>query len=382
MHTKIMIPKISDKYKLYVYTAKSADGINTISKIRTIKPLAIIDESVAQTEEYNGKQCYVINDSPSITQNTGITYIGPTMNPVPVSVYETEIEMAKVNNHTYANVLKIKELETKYIGTVIYYSVIGVDEESGNITHLSKVNQVLLECDYKNGSRKIMSCEDYQGKDTDIWKEVANASWDEEIEIGNINDIYKMKRFGIPFVEKVPVIDNKKINVDTRPIVDQSFAVLEIQNPWKQNNTDFNYRKLKSYKIQNITDEQYGDFSEPTYQSLLPVSIEKMLILRQTGEAPENNTVKIEDRNKEGIWSFEIVRNDGIYYNKDKHKRLGLNKYNISLNEPAAVFNEGSVQDKIRIQVESYSNFIYYYSIYLYDIYGNISEPCNFKIET
>ena len=66
--TKITIPKISDTYKLYVYRSKSADDINTISKIRTLSPIAIIDESTATAKSINGKQCYELYDRPGDIQ--------------------------------------------------------------------------------------------------------------------------------------------------------------------------------------------------------------------------------------------------------------------------------------------------------------------------
>ena len=73
MHCRITIPKMSDHYKLYVYSAKTADSINTISKVRAMQPVFIIDEAVAETQTINGKECYVIDDSPFAIQPTGIT---------------------------------------------------------------------------------------------------------------------------------------------------------------------------------------------------------------------------------------------------------------------------------------------------------------------
>ena len=72
---KLMIPKMSNTYKLYVYRAKNAESINTIEKVKTYKPVFIIDESVAETTDINGKDCYVIYDRPDFTA-PGVTYNG------------------------------------------------------------------------------------------------------------------------------------------------------------------------------------------------------------------------------------------------------------------------------------------------------------------
>ena len=100
--------------------------------------------------------------------------------------------------------------------------------------------------------------------------------------------------------------------------------VLEIPNIWQQNNKTYNYRKLKSYKIQTVYNEQYSEFSVPTYQSLMPVSIEKMIILEKedTEEFPT-----LENINDESVKVREIIRKDGLYYKKSTHRKLGFNKY-------------------------------------------------------
>ena len=96
----------------------------------------------------------------------------------------------------------------------------------------------------------------------------------------DITDPATMARFGNPMVETVHIFSGKDVNVSTRPVTSRNFMVLEIPNPWQRNNKEYNYRKMKSFKLQNVCDEQYSDFSEPTFQSLLPVSLEKMVILK------------------------------------------------------------------------------------------------------
>ena len=120
--TKITIPKLSDIYKLYIYRSKSADDINTISKIKTLSPIAIIDESTASPKEINGKLCYELYDRPN-DNDLGIQYLGPVPNTLPAIEYETNISIVQLNNYTYLNQLTLNPLPVKYQGTMFYYSV-------------------------------------------------------------------------------------------------------------------------------------------------------------------------------------------------------------------------------------------------------------------
>jgi hypothetical protein len=363
-----------------VYSAKTADSINTISKVKTIHPTFIIDEAVAKTKTVNGKECYVIIDSPNVEQPPGVTYYGPMQNCVPVSEYETTIDIVKINDFTYVNALIFEELPINYLGTVIYYSVIGVDEDISMITHLSKVTGVLMKCEYKDGMRHLYSCDNYTGTDADVWNKIGAASWYENLVVGNINDKASIAKYGLPFVETVPAIEQATGN--TRMVLNQNFMVLEIQNPWQKNNHKYNFRKLKSFKLQNVFNEQYGEFSEPTFQSELPLSIEKMVILRKTDTETPETPIDLSEYSNENVLVREIIRRDGIYYNSDIHKKYGINKYNIPLEEEIGVFTEGSVQDLIKIQMEALPNHVYSYTIYLIDVYGHVSEAKHFIVHT
>lgn len=380
---KITIPKLSDTYKLYVYRSKSPESINTISKVKTMMPTFIIDESTAEALDVNGVPCYIVIDKADFSA-PGIEYHGPNPNLIPVTEYETDVTLVTLNDYTYVNQLNLNDLPLKYQGTMLYYSVIGVDEANGIITHLSKVNGVMIDSDYKNeGTRHIYSCSDYKGDATDVWTYVSSAPWTEKIKIGDMSDPSNMSRFGIPMVEEVPIFSGEDVNVSIKPVVSRNFAVLEIPNPWQHNNKEYNYRKLKSFKVQNVCNEQYSDFSEPTFQSLLPVSIEKMVILRKTDPENPDEIIPIEyNCFEEGFDVYQIIRRNGIYYDASKHRKLGLNKYNIPLEEKTGVFSESSVQDQIKIQVETISNHVYSYTIYLLDVYGNVSQPAHFVVRT
>ena len=376
---KLMIPKVSGTYKLYVYRAKSAESINTIAKVKEIKPIFTIDESKAKTTIINETEYYVILDKPDFSA-PGITYHGPVPNLVPTTEYETSIGIISINDFTYTNQLILNELPIKYNGTMLYYSVIGVDEANNLITHLSKVNGVMVDSDYKNGTRHLYSCDDNTNSGTDIWKYIASVPWNETIKIGDIHDAAAIAKYGIPMVETVNIFTSNEVNASTKPVNSRNFMVLEIPNPWQKNNKQYNYRKLKSFKVQNVCDEQYSDFSEPTYQSLLPVSIEKMLILKKTDAKNPDEIIPINYDTDTEV--YQIIRKEGIYYNAKDHRKLGLNKYNIPLGETTGVFSEGSVQDLIKIQIEALPNHVYSYTFYLFDVYGNVSAPTHLVVRT
>lgn len=380
--TKLTIPKMSNTYKLYVYSSKSAEDINTIAKVKTMMPTIIIDESTAETYMVNGKDCYVVYDKPNESQ-PGVTYNGPIPNLVPVTEYETKIGIVKINDYTYVNKVVFDELPLRYNGTMLYYSVIGVDEANGLITHLSKVNGVMIDSNYnQDGTRHLYSCQEYTGEGTDIWTYISSVSWQEDLEIGDVSNPAQIERFGIPVIEQVHIFNGEDVNASLRPVVSRNFMVLEIPNPWQRNNKEYNFRKLKSYKLQNVCDEQYSNFSEPTFQSLLPVSIEKMLILRKTDPVNPDTPILPNESENDDVDKYQVIRKDGIYYNAKDHRRLGLNKYNIPLEENIGVFSEGSVQDQIKMQVEALPNHVYAYTIYLFDVYGNVSEPAHFVVRT
>lgn len=362
MHkAKLRIKRTSNTYKLYVYRSKNVNDIDTIEKVRKLTPVIEIDESMA-TGDY-----YEIIDSPHATMPHGITYNGPAPEIVQCHEYENIVEVKQYNRYTYYNTMELKPLELKYNGVMFYYSILGVNEQLNTITHLSKVSGVLIETDDTQAMRHIYACDDTEA-DEPIWYQVSSAEASDRIIIGDIKDNPTYDKYGVPFVETVRPIE--RFNAVTRDISTRNLMVLEIQNPWQNNNIDFNYRKLKSYKVQNVINDMYSKFSEPTFQSLLPVSIEKVMIFiseKDTLFTPDNY-----DEEKCDI--YQIIRRDGLFYDPIKHKALGLNKYNIPLGEKLAVFNEASKQSDIKIQIPAKYNRTYYITIYVMDIYMRYSE--------
>lgn len=369
---QISVPKINDVYKMYIYRSKYSEDINTIAKVRTLSPIAIIDSSLAFAK--NGH--FILYDRPGIT--TGITYIGPQPNVMPVTEYAAEVRAVPVNKYTFVNGVTIEPLPVEYNGTVLYYSCIGVDEAAGLITHLSKVSAVLVNVPYQQGVRHLYSCDDCQNIGTDEWKYVGAIPWDSEITIGNVLDPVEISKYGYPVVEKISVFKPDDVKVSTRPVATSSFGVLEIPNPWFKNNRIYNYRRLKAFKVCNVYNEQYSEFSAPTYQSQVPVSIEKMIIMRKDDFEGQVNL----DETGDDITQYTIIRRDGIFYDYKYHKQFGLNKYNIPLEEDFAVFNEASTQETIKKQVKMTPAHIYSFSVYLIDVYEHVSEPVNFVVRT
>lgn len=365
---KITINKISGHHKIYVYRSTNPNDINTIDKIRIIHPVFIIDEA-----NTTGQEQYELLDSTDATQILGVTYLGPNPNSVPCNEYESEVEIGKINDFDYFNIFILKPLEAKFNGVMLYYTSIGVDEDNNTITNLSHQKGLLVDNEYKTiGIRKLYYSED----ETDNWTYICDLNWDEEnIRIGDINDTFKYEKIGSPFVDTVPPIS--EINYSTRNVISNNYMDLEIQNPWVLNNKEFNFRKLKRFSVRNVIVDNFSIFSEPNFQSLLPVSIEKMVIAITTN----STDVTPEDLGREDISIYQVIKRHGIFYNHSEHKHLGLNRYDIDLGETIAVFNESSKQGFIKFKVPVEQGNTYYITVFLIDIYNNWSEPFKKEIE-
>jgi hypothetical protein len=380
-NNKIVIPKINGIEKLYIYRSSNADDINTISKVSKLNPVIVIDQRIAQTSLINMQECFVVYDKDTNTR--GVEYLGPNINIIPITEYETKINLVGLNTYTFVNELILEPLPLiKKNGVMYYYSIIGVNESTNQMTHLSKVIGSLYEyASEQNTVRQVWSCNDYNDSPNDIWEFVGAVEYNESqrnICIGDITHQYNIDLLGIPFVETVPKIQN--VNVSLNSIISNTFMTLEVQNPWCNNNKEFNYRKLKSFKIRNVYNSSYGNFSVPTYQSELPVSIEKMIIMMKSNPIDKNNIIPIDD---EDAYKFEIIRRDGIYYNNVEHKSLGYNKWNIPLeSNKLNVFSETSIQDTINIQISAVTGNLYVFDIYLIDVYEHISENTHYVLNT
>ena len=122
---QLTIPKIKSdtNLKLYVYRSTNADDINTISKVANMQPILVIDQNIAEVHTVNGKECYIVNDTPDETID-GVSYNGPQLNVVPIKEYETEINLIMLNSYTPVNELILNPLELNHKeGIVFYYSV-------------------------------------------------------------------------------------------------------------------------------------------------------------------------------------------------------------------------------------------------------------------
>lgn len=375
-------PSDNKDLKFYIYRSKNANDINTIAKIKNLIPVLVIDEANYLKSNLEDNK-YVVYDDLSKTL-PGVNYIGPEPVSIPATEYETVFSSHIYNEYTSSVILKLAPLDITYNGVMYYYSVIGVDTNNNLITHLSQVKAEILLSDYKNqGTREILACDDYTGFPKDNWYSIATPDWNTEIIFGDINNPITYNRYGTPFVNNVKIFNNTEIEVDTRCAALFNHITIRIPNIWRMNNMTYNYRKLKSFKIRNIYNNKYGEFSEPTYQSSLPVSNEKLLIYKKdiTNEDISTRESAI-DKTKNDLLVLTIIRKDGLFYNSVQHKMLGCNKYNISEQEQIAVFNESSVQQEINIDFEAIGGAIYNYTFYIQDVYGKYSEPCVLIVET
>lgn len=375
-------PSDNKNLKFYIYRSKNANDINTIAKIKNLIPVIVIDEANYLDSNLEDNE-YVVYDS-STKVLTGVNYIGPEPVSIPATEYETVFTSHMYNEYTSSAILKLVPLEITYNGIMYYYSVIGVDDTNNLITHLSQVKAEILLSDYKNqGTREILACDDYTGFPHDTWYSIATPDWDTDIIFGDIENPITYNRYGTPFVDNVKIFNNTEIDVDTRCASLFNHITLRIPNIWRMNNMSYNYRKLKSFKIRNIYDNKYGDFSEPTYQSSLPVSNEKLLIYKKDITTEDISTREAAiDKSNNDLLTLTIIRKDGLFYNKTQHKMFGCNKYSIDESEKIAVFSESSVQQEINIDFDAIGGAIYNYTFYIQDVYGKYSEPCVLIIET
>lgn len=375
-------PSDNKNLKFYIYRSKNANDINTIAKIKNLIPILVIDEANYLSSNLEDNK-YVVYDDLNKTL-PGVNYIGPEPISIPATEYETVFTSHMYNEYTSSAILKLVPLDITYNGIMYYYSVIGVDNTNNLITHLSQVKAEILLSDYKNqGTREILACNNYTGFPNDTWYSIATPDWNTDIIFGDIENPITYNRYGTPFVDDVKIFNNTEIEVDTRCATLFNHITLRIPNIWRMNNMTYNYRKLKSFKIRNIYNGKYGDFSEPTYQSNLPVSNEKLLIYKKdiTSEDISTREAAI-DKSNNDLLALTIIRKDGLFYNKSQHKMFGCNKYNIDESEKIAVFSESSVQQEINIDFNAIGGAIYNYTFYVQDVYGKYSEPCVLIIET
>lgn len=391
MDVQITIPQLSDGttfYKLYIYCSRNVQDIDTIAKIRSRQPDIIIDEAAFdRTSSYfqtvNGKDSYVIpaNIFGKVNFNVaGVSWFNGALNLLPTSEYETLVDVFQVNPYTYTSKVTLNNIYTSELGSMLYYSVIGVNADTNQVTHLSKVAGVRIKFDLsQDAQRELSYCDDYTGKDDDIWKVITIVDWNEPVVIGNLADKKGYDRFGCPFVTTVPIFPKEDMSVSLKPLNTRGCALLSFPNPWQGKNPTYNYRKLKSFRFVNLSNGARSEPSEPTFQSSLPLILEKACILIETGASNENSDIPIPyglvDAPGSNIAVREIIRKDGIYYNAEEHRKLGFNKFNIPMNETTAVFSESSTQDKIKMEIDVFPGTAYKITVYLFDVYGNVSAP-------
>ena len=368
-------PSVNKNLKIYVYRSKNQADIESIGRVKNLLPVIVLDEATYPSKMMEDNQ-YVIYDAPE--NNSTIVYNGPQPTAIPTNEYETIYEVKSLNEYTGYNIIRLKSLPLDFSGTLYYYSIIGVDETNGLITHISRVKAEILNSDYINmGVREIQCCNDYNGLSTDVWEKLTTINWDTSIVFGDLLDTAAYARFGSPFIDEVKIFDTKDVIIDTRCVINFNHVTLTIPNVWQMNNQKYNYRKLKSFRVRNIYDEHYGDWSEPTYPSILSVAIERLLILRKDVTAltteERQKPIGLDEINDTLIYT--IIRRNGKFYTSEDVS-LSYNRYTLNEDESKkAVYSENSVQSEIVFNFNAKGNAVYNYTFYLEDVYGKHSAP-------
>jgi len=398
----LTIPKkIPDNYNLYVYRSKNWADVASVKACRKKDPIMKIDQTTAPFEivdqiyDDNGdlvywQEEYQVYDYEPYTVVPGIDYYGPHPTYVPDREFELTIEAEFLNKFTFRNYIKLKPLplpDQIKDGVTYTYSIIAVDDASHLVSGIKTHSVKMPYPDSIDVTYHIWQCNNYTGEETDTWEEVGAISADTgEVIIGKEN--YNT-RLGIPIIETVPDLVNDgaekdyelRVNNESKSsILSSGYITLELKNPWQANNKRFNYRKLKSYKVVSSVESEFSDASEPTFQALVPVSIEKMIIWMNVDPNNPNLKTPYERIDESADNCFVVVRKEGVYYNRSQHKKYGYNLWYIpSERRHFSVFAESSIQDKIKIQIPASTGHTYTFDVYLVDVYGNHSKGIHYK---
>lgn len=392
---KLTIPKEQPEYKLYIYRSRNYKDVSTIAACRKLQPIikidqevmpyefdSVVDASTGDTLEIYPR--FEFYDKSPNTPIPGFEYFGPNVNNVPNYEFESEIDVSMLNAFTFKPFITLTPLpleESKKHGNLYSYACLGVREEEGIVSHLNVQTIRILYEEKSEISWILYSCNDYNNNESDVWEEVgAIPSEKEKLIIGDPKAESIYAQFGSPIADPVPELT--EVSASLNSVISANFMTLSIQNPWQGNNQNFNFRRLKSYRIITTAGGQYSRYSEPTYQSLVPVSIEKMIIYMRTD--PDNeNQISFNNINQKDDNCFSVIRKDGLYYNRAEHKQLGFNLWNIpSENRRLSVFSETSVMDSINIQIPASAGHTYVFDIYLIDVYGNHNNGLHYIVNT
>lgn len=374
-------PSVNKNLKIYVYRSKNQADIESIGKVKNLLPVIVLDETTYPESMMENDQ-YVIYDAPENPDT--VIYNGPQPTAIPANEYETIYSCKNINEYTGYNIMKMNPLPLDYTGTLYYYSIIGVDSTNTLITHISRVKAEILHSDYVSmGTREIQYCNDYNGLPTDVWETLTTVDWNTNIVFGDLADTVSYTRFGSPFIDEIKIFEAKDVIIDTRCVINFNHITLTVPNVWQMDNQKYNYRKLKSFRIRNIYDEHYGDWSEPTYPSVLPVAVERLFVLRKDVTAltseERQHPISLEELNDTLVYT--IIRRNGKFYTTEDIP-LNYNRYTLNEDEgKKAVYSENSVQPDIVFNFNARGNTVYNYTFYIEDVYGKHSAPTVVVVE-
>lgn len=327
---------------LEIYRSEKAYDIDTIAKLKNKQPILRINELLAPAVEIMpGKMGYVVFDMEQVNQ--GIYYMGPEPNPIPCDLYETAVDFKMIGT-TFIPYIKMNLLTDENKGTMYYYSVVGVNKETGMITEVSMVKGVIFDIDYKNGERIVYE----QGVGVNEWNEIGKVSWDKnDFTIGsqNENDVTTP---GVT-IPKNDVIKPDDIKIDSKEVMYTGKINLILPNVWK---SEYQMRKTKQYCVQNSFDKKLSQVFGPTYSMEIPVSFEEVIVTFYNQQREE--------------YKVTIVKKNGLFF-RDEYKDLGINKYLIT--DQIAVFSFDSVQETIVIEAPLVYGQTYDVKIELVDVF-------------
>ena len=181
-------------------------------------------------------------------------------------------------------------------------------------------------------------------------------------------------------VPDVPKIEESNINYDLKDIIISNDVIINLPNVWYDVDKIYNYRPYQSLYLTAISGQgssepvQVFSDSEKAY-----IPIQKIEILkRDITSTPEDTTPDMpESTDTETIRL--LVLKDGIYYDRD-YEKLPVNM--VSGSGLVSVFDRSGIQKTLSVKDRVQHEKTYRYTMRVFDILGQASEPSVLIIRT
>lgn len=340
-----------------IYIKKDiVEGNYNISSSYSIEIIDIIDEEVAGIKK---PQCDIEYKTYNVGENVSLPYL--IMNP------------------------KCSE-----DGIIYYYRIVAIDPV-GQVSYPSPlVSSTLSQKKEKITYLIQLSTNYYTKKDLADWSDLVSVPHDKGIIIGRpyktMNSSPSQLGFeavdGLLVNKSIPTIDSSDIKVNKTYIKSDDLLILTLPNIWACNEVKFNSRPRNAYRIKAFIENETSEFSDVIFnENNAEIDIEKMIIIKRncTLDTDPLLASDINQPNTSVIKTF--IRKNGLYYSSLDH---GQCPYNIPVTytdiivmSRLSVFNELTITDNSCTSGQSYN-----YTIYLYDSFGNVSEPTTITINT